>query len=255
MIIRFSIEKQREMLLKASRGITFFETLEGQDFIAQLKTFFAPALIKSALQNGLNIEEGDVINLAILMLCEDQGALAKKIAEAQSSPWGYLYRCLLRQVFSETPKNIFRLNIETVEQFTITNAIEHDHHHNIDHNLTSVAELVRLCATLLEPLTPERLRDELPVLLHWLALNPPQRYSYEHETKQALALLHKSFSKEQISELVNTAWGVRPEMRRASLMAALLLNPEFDPWQSPVHRRRLKKYADAMKHESQRIAA
>ena len=97
------------------------------------------------------------------------------------------------------------------------------------HGLTPLNDVVTLTTGFLAPRTPHRFRAGIYDLVHWLALNPPQRKSYEGETIVAAINEFPTMNPSQITATANIALGGRPAPQQTSLFYHLLNDPEFRP--------------------------
>ncbi len=232
------------MLGQLAESPGFLGSLDGHTFIRQLEMHLVPSMISMARRMGLQgswVHTHDVVNSVIVGLCEQDGRVARRIAHDALDPWDYLATCAAGWVRALWGTRGIPLDSQ---EFVVPfeSAEESD--------LTPIKEVACLTYALLAPHTEVRLRRPLLPLLHWLASNPPQRISHELSDRVFAASRFNDFTHGQIAAAANISWGSRPRRRETSLMAAILINPEFQPADSPSHARALLNYRRAMRSRS-----
>lgn len=222
----------------------FLRCAGGLAFVRQLELYLAPSMIRQARRVGVGgswLHKHDVVNTVLLGLCDQDGRVARHIATASDEPWGYLAKCSVGWV--RTLWGTRGISIES-ELFVEPRT------EPAESSLTPIQEVAELTHAILLPHTEARLNGQLLPLLLWLAANPPRRLSHEHEDRAAAALRFPYFTPEQIAAVANIAWGSRPRRPETAIMAALLINPDFQPSDSPSHARALVNYRRAMRSRS-----
>lgn len=222
----------------------FLRSVDGRALIQQLEIHLAPSMISMARRVGIRdswIHTDDIVNSVIVGLCEEEGRVARRIAQDALDPWDYLAKCAAGWVRALWGSR--GIPIESLESVESSEAPEWE-------RLTPIRDVAHRTRALLAPYTEARLREALLPLLLWLAHNPPQRVSHELSDRVAAASQFKEFTPEQIAAVANIAWGSRPRRAETSLMAALLTNPDFLPSDSPSHSRALLNYRRAMRPRS-----
>jgi len=238
------------MLRRFSDPAAFLRSAEGQGFVLQLERYLIPTVFAAAKRVGLGdnwLHRNDVVHTVLVNLSEQQGRAAKLIAEASHAPWAYLAKCAVEWVRTSWGHRAAPLEEVLVERSRADAREYFSARDNV--GLTPLGDLVRLSYDVLAPHTPAHLRPSLLQLLRWLAVNPPQRLSYEGSERRAAALRFSAFTSEQIAAVMNVAWGGRPRRKETSLMAALLRNPEFRLSDSPTHARAILPYRRAMREQ------
>ena len=115
-----------------------------------------------------------------------------------------------------------------------------------EQNWTPLEQVVALTFMDLAERTPAELHADLKEALGWLAVNPAQRLSYELDERQAWHRFCPRFTIDQVKDVMNIAWGGRPQRERTSLFGGYLLDPAFSPLQSPTHARALRHFRTQM---------
>lgn len=237
---RFDSWRQRHALISLADSSTFLSTAEGVAFVEQLQHFFVRGMRKFAWEQlNIQVEEHEIVNVALTGLMANDGRIARYAAAADDNPWGYVAVCLKRWIRELT--GIQGVDFEKVEEF-VASPYQSD-----DHGLTPLEDVVEKSFTILAPLTPKRLHDPLHKLLGWLAANPIQRMSYEVHEKQAAHRFVPEMTVEQVTAVMNIAWGGRPRQAETSVMGALLIDPHFQVDTSSSHLRALAHYKAAMR--------
>lgn len=237
-IERFDVWRQRMALTELAESIDFLGTAEGAAFMEQLAAFFAPAVVGAAHRMGYPMDHDDVVNGGIVLLTADDGRIARYAAAADSEPWAYMGMCLQAWVRQQWGHR--GTSLDAAEFLAVTPPV-------IDPgDFTPLEMVVQLTWETLCPLTPNELHPELRELLGWLAVNPPQRLSYEGADKRAAHRQCPQFTIWQVTAVINIAWGGRPRQAESSLMGQFLLDPQFHPSDSPTHARALTYYKKQM---------
>ncbi|MFV0434999.1 MAG: hypothetical protein ACK5LO_13595 [Leucobacter sp.] len=242
-IERFNTWRQRTVLTElAEDGMGFLDTAEGAALLEQLDTFFAPSVVSLARGWGYSLERADVVHMILEKLvtgAQRRGSQAAiRYAAAAEEPWGYLWSCTLRWA-----QELWGTRGVALEQAEMIPAPSGE----VSHDLTPLDDVVRLCFDALAPRTAGKHHAAVLELLGWLAANPPSRLSYEGEDRVAAHRHCPSLTIEQVTAVMNIAWGGRPRQAETSLMGAFLLNPKFRPSDSPTHIRALVYYKSAMR--------
>ncbi|MDA3146528.1 hypothetical protein JSO19_03945 [Leucobacter sp. UCMA 4100] len=233
------VARQREAFALLPQA-DFRDSSEFVALLEQLHLNHAEGLVKRARRWGYSFEPDEAVNMLVVNLLEELDPdryVADYVAEADN-PFAYLGRCAFR---SWLPKEFgVRGNqLEIPELLPDSEAYEIT---EFDSGLTDIGEVVELCLEVLLPRTPKKLHGQLGDLVAFLAVNPPQRLSYEHFERQAAAKYCPSFNEAQVSAVMNITWGGRPNRAETSLMGQFLLDEEFKPEDSPSHYRALRYY-------------
>lgn len=235
---RFDVWRQRMALTNLGESIEFLDTAEGAALLEQLETFFARAVVSAARKEGYGMEVDDVVHGGIVLLTADNGRIARYAAAADSEPWAYLATCL--RAWARQQWGHRGTSLDTAEFLAAVPAsVGADEY-------TPLELVVQLTWEALCPVTPTGLHDELHELLGWLAVNPPQRLSYETGDKVAAHRHCPQFTIHQVTAVINIAWGGRPRQSETSLMGQFLLDSNFRPSDSPTHARALTYYKKQM---------
>lgn len=234
---RFDTWRQRAALTAVADSVEFLNTAEGAAFLEQLAVYFAPAMIAQARKMSFAIEVNDVVNGAVVLLTENDQRVARYAAASDGEPWGYLFLCL--KEWGRHQWGHRGVSLEAAEHYPSEP--------EADSYLTDLHSVVLLTWELLCPFTPEHLHGDLFELLGWLAANPPQRLSYETDDRVAAHRSAPGFSTEQVTAVMNIAWGGRPRQAETSVFGQYLQDPDFRPSESPSHARALTYYKKQMR--------
>lgn len=238
---RFDVWRQRQALLAlADDPQEFLGSAEGFAFCEQIAVLMAPAIVGYARgKMGYALEVDDVVSIAITGLCAKSGNAAEYCAAAIEEPWGYVATCL--RGWARAEWGVRGRDIEIAE-FLPAPAPTEDMN-----DYTELSQVVELTFQALAPVTDERLHTDLYELLGWLAANPLTRLSYETDERVAAHRHCPGLTIEQVTAVMNIAWGGRPRQAETSIMGQFLLNPEFRPSDSPTHARALTYYKHQMR--------
>ncbi|MGO1700961.1 MAG: hypothetical protein ACTIKL_07885 [Canibacter sp.] len=237
---RFDTWRQRHALIALAHSPAFLETAEGVAFVEQLKHFFVTSMRRFAWKHlQVEVEEHEIINLTLTGLLANDGRIARYAAAAEDNPWGYVSVCLRRWVRELT--GIQGVDFEKVEEFVAAPCRDEDC------ALTPLDEVVEKSFLILAPVTPKQLHAALYRLLGWLAANPIQRLSYETHERDAAHEVVPELTAEQVTAVMNIAWGGRPRQAETSIMGALLIDPNFRVDGSSSHLRALMHYKAAIR--------
>lgn len=237
---KFDIWRQRTALTDlAEDGAAFLRAPEGMAFIEQLYVFFAPNVVSVARKFGYALDRDEGVNLIVEQLLasrrlDDRGAVRK--AAAAENPWGYLWGCALDWVRQQwgtrgaSFEDVGDLAVDLLEEG------RHDSPH------TPIAEVVRLTFAAVSEVIPAENHDAVHELLTWLAVNPPQRLSYETDDRVAAHRHCPSLTIDQVIAVMKIARGSRPNTAATSLMGQFLLNRDFRVSDSGTHARALMHF-------------
>lgn len=222
---------------------SFLSTAEGAAFLEQLDAFFSSTIIAKACSWGYYMERGDVVNMIIerlLTTLQEQPAKAPiRFAASAEDPWGYLWTCSLRWAGDEWGTR--GEGLEFAETLPARESSEYDS------GLTPISDVIRLTFEELAPRTPQQNHVAILDLLGWLAVNPPQRLSYERDDRIAAHRHCPSLTIGQVIAVMKIARGSRPREAETSLMGQFLLDPNFDPVKSFTHIRALLTFKEAFR--------
>lgn len=237
--LRWGLERQRNALqLLSQHG--FLQSREFHELLGQFSAFHVPGARAMARRMGYPLDRQEVQNLMITHLLHsasyDDGVL-HRAAQAED-PWAYLGACLAGWLRQEHGHRAAPLPQDSVL---------HPPFVPDDETLTPIETVIELVQQTLQPRTPERLCAELPPLLQFLAMNPAQRRSYEHEERAHAVALFRAFTEPQIAQVMHLCWGTRPQRAATSLMAKFLTDPAFVPERSPAHAKALSGYTRKMR--------
>lgn len=242
---RFDPYRQRVALQGvADSGMEFFTTAEGAALLEQLETYFAAPIVKIAKGWGYPLDREDVTHMIIERLVTDRHRRAEKsvlgyMVAASGEPWGYLWSCTRR--WAQETWGTRGTSLDAVEHFLTQDPSDEDTH------LTPLSVVVDRTFEVLATRTAEHHHAALLELLGWLAANPPERLSYEADDRVHAHRYCPTLSIEQVTAIMNIAWGGRPRQAETSLMGQFLLNENFRPSDSPTHIRALVYYKTAMR--------
>lgn len=241
-IERFDIWRQRSALTDlAEDGSKFFGTAEGLAFIEQLHEFFAPGMVGEARRWGYDIEHDDVVNMIVerlLSMAGDSERCPARYAASSEKPWAYLWSCALR--WGQEQWGIRGVSLERAEQM-LTPSVDEESPH------TSIDEVVSLTFALVSQVVDRKHHAAVHELLSWLAVNPPQRLSYDRDDRVAAHKFSPSLTIEQVTAVMKIARGSRPNTSATSLMGQFLLDPNFRVSASGTHARALTNFKNAFR--------
>lgn len=254
MVESFTPDRQGAALIALVTDVKFLHTDEGKLMLAQIREHVAASLAAySRRDRDFPMETDEVLHLLIDRListhetaCEraarigdkdrDGRSPAERAADAER-PWGYLFQCGKRWV--NEASGIRGVSDEVLEYYAPAEHTEED--------LTPISDLVKRVHQILRPRVEPCDHEPLYRLLTWLAENPPQRRTYEHLELIAAQRAVPEFTSDQVSAVMNIAWGGRPKRADTSLMGQVLLNEHFDPTTSPSHYRALTTFKQRMR--------
>lgn len=239
---RFTESRQRQALHDLAATTDFLRSEEGRLFLDQIRCYLVPGILARASRVGIGsgwVGTEEVVHTAVLGLCDSAGRVARYASEAAGEPWGYLFRCLMTWMSEQWGSRGISFDEALIGQPAPSA--------EMPVHLTPLAEVIAATFAILEVHTPERLRTSVRQLLVWVANNPPQRLSHEAEDRAAARIRFPELTQQQISAVVNAAWGGRPTRSDTSLMAAFLLDENFCPYDSPAHSRVILRYKTAFR--------
>ncbi|PRI10888.1 hypothetical protein [Leucobacter massiliensis] len=238
-VSRFDARRQRAALAEfAADGAAFLRKSEGLAFIEQLYVFFVPKLMALAASYGYALDRDEAANVILERLLSsrrrgEKGAARR--AAAAESPFGYLWACAVDWVRRQWGTRAAPLE-RAADAGTSFEVPERESPY------TPLEEVVRLTFAVLAEAMGEEERGAVYELLRWLALNPPQRLSYEAEDRIAAHRRCPKLTAEQVVAVMKIARGARPNTAATSLMGQFLLDPGFRPSQSGSHARALTRF-------------
>lgn len=239
---RFDVWRQRAALTDlADNGGQFLGTAEGLAFIEQLHKFFATALMWEARSWGFDIERDDVVNMIVERLLSTRGdgeRCPARYAASSEKPWAYLWSCSLRWVQAQW--GIRGVTLERAEML-LTPPINEESPH------TPIEEVVDLTFALVSQVIAPKHHAAVHELLTWLAVNPPQRLSYDRDDRVAAHRFCPTLTIDQVTAVMKIARGSRPNTSATSLMGQFLLDPNFQVSSSGTHARALTHFKNAFR--------
>lgn len=239
-VARFDEWRQRHALISLCDGLEFLDTAEGFAFIEQITTFFSGSMVGLSTRMGFHIDPDEVVNTAIERLSANGGRVAAYAASSDGEPWAYIATCLVgwvRQLWGTRSSSLDGLEDWLPAPLPVANETD----------LTPLDEVVNATFAVLAQVTPQNDHVSLLRLLGWLAANPEQRLSYEVHEKQAAHRFCPELTIEQVTAVMNIAWGARPRRKETSLMGAFLRDPEFVVSSSGTHARALEFFKQAFR--------
>lgn len=241
-IERFDVWRQRAALTDlAEDGGQFFGTAEGLAFIEQLHEFFAPGMVGEARSWGYDIERDDVVNMIVERLLSTVGdgeRCPARYAASSEKPWAYLWSCALR--WGQSQWGTRGVSLEHAEMMLSPSVDEESPH-------TSIEEVVSLTFALVSQVIAPKHHAAVHELLSWLAVNPPQRLSYDRDDRVAAHRFCSSLTIDQVTAVMKIARGSRPNTSATSLMGQFLLDPNFRVSASGSHTRALTHFKNAFR--------
>jgi hypothetical protein len=183
---------------------------------------------------GAGHEPADVANTAVTMLRQD--FTHAYIRKAQD-PWSYLSKMLKREMFNAVGTH-FRTELGDCVLPAVADPQEQG---------ASLAEAAEATWGLLAPMVLPDLRGPLRAAIDYFSELGGARIShlYTYATSDT-ELTDLGLSRPQILAIANAVLGARPNNSQNSLISAFLLDPEFDPSSSLLHRKALKKFGSRM---------
>lgn len=219
----------------------FQKTAAFVEFLDDIAERYGKVGVSLASQYGYAMEEQEVVNLIFVQLLKKHSSnlyTCDYVARADvENPWAYLGGLLKRWIRQEY--GVRGIQMEEAERIP-----QSDNH--VEENLSLLHEVVAKTYEILAPRTPEFLHHELFTLLEFLAVNPPQRLSYEKFEREAAMVYCPHFTERQVAAVMNIAWGGRPKQRETSVMGQILLDPMWLPEMSVTHTIALSDYKKRM---------
>ncbi len=209
--------------------------------LGEIRVCIVPKILAEARRMGVSAEwlsAEDVLHTAIVRLTEADGRAARYVAAAKGEPWWYLERCMRNWAREQWGTCCAVLDEATTVSVSATESAEGP--------FTPMSTALDHTRSVLEPYVAPRLRPYLPAVLRWLALNPPQRRSYEANDLAAGQARFSMFSEREFAAVANAVWGARPRYRETSILAAFLLDEAFRVSDSPSHARAMLRFRRTM---------
>lgn len=225
----------------------FMATAEGLAFYEQLQVWIAPPMCAWAAERGHRLEAVEVVNLILVVLGGKDGVHEKRRQKVifADSPQAYTARI----VQNELRREIGTMSTSLSEFDQVRASILADPAERIAGTGAecSLDEAVMLSYAVMAERTPDALKPDVLRLLGWMTANPPQRLSYEKHEREAAGRYAPFLTNAQVKRVFALVYGTRPERSSTSLVAAFLLNPEFDPFSSFRMVTQLTRYSEAMR--------
>lgn len=182
---------------------------------------------------GVGCEPADVANTAVPMLRQN---FTRAYIRRAGDPWSYLAQMLKRELFNTVG---LHLRAELDDVFAMPAA-------GFDRAVSLEEAIDATCRQIL-PLTPQHLHPVVrPAVTYFAELGGPRiSHLYTHATTDE-ELTGLGLGREHILAIANIVLGGRPRNAETSLIAGFLLDPDFDPSSSLLHRKALKKYGSRM---------
>lgn len=182
---------------------------------------------------GVGCEPTDVANTAVTMLRQN---FTRAYIRRAGDPWSYLSQMLKRELFNTAG---LHLRAELGDIFALP-TVDPD-------GVVSLKEAIEATCRHIVPLTPHRLRHAVdPAVTYFAELGGPRiSHLYTHATTDE-ELTGLGLEREHILAIANIVLGSRPRNAETSLIAGFLLDADFDPTSSLLHRKALKKYGSRM---------
>lgn len=238
---RFDTWRQRTALTDlAEDGAAFLREPEGLAFIEQMYVFLAPNLVGVARKKfGYALDRDEGVNLIIEQLLasrrlDDKGAVRK--AAAAEIPWAYLRGCAMDWMRQQW--GVRGTSLEAAGDIPVADTVDGE----FESPHTPINEVVRLTFGAVAEVIPDEHHDAVHELLTWLAVNPPQRLSYETDDRVAAHRYCPSLTIDQVIAVMKIARGSRPNTAATSLMGQFLLNRDFRVSDSGTHARALMHF-------------
>lgn len=232
---KFTVWRQRIILTEiADEGGRVLHTAEGAAFMEQLAAHFAASLAGIAKRWGYHVEGDELVNMIVERLLttreRDTERCPARYAAAAEDPWGYLWKCAHRWMqdlwgHRGLPLEHAELTVQVVEEDS--------------DNFTPLNEVIDMTFAVIAPLVEAKHHSAVFELLSWLAINPPQRLSYDLDDRVAAHRHCPSLTKEQVVAVMKIARGSRPRVIETSLMGQFLIDADFRISESGTHSRAL----------------
>lgn len=207
-----------------------FSNPELLDALIKISQQLAEPLSAYGARMGYPIDKQEAVNIVLVNLLTDNAVIARHAMYA-AQPIAYLHECARRWGRSEWGT-----------RSTLIDNLQIPASSSDNNGLTPLETVCELTSKTLTPLTPDRLLPQLDDMIHWLAVNPPQRLSYEANDYIALHHSFTRWSLQQAETLAKTCWGSRPNQKATSLFGGYLLDERFNPQRSPSHQTALVNY-------------
>ena len=238
---KFDVWRQRVVLTDiADNGGTVLSTAEGFAFVEQLHHHFAPQMIGIARSWGYDVEADEIVNMIIerlLVARQSANRCAARYAAASDEPWAYLWTCTLR--WGQELWGTRGLPLEHAEFLRSGSDDELEY--------TPLDEVVSLTFAIVSQVTDAKHHDAVLELLTWIAVNPPQRLSYDRDDRIAAHRHCPSLTIEQVVAVIKIARGSRPNPATTSLMGPFLKDSTFQVYESGSHARALTAFKNAFR--------
>lgn len=231
------VAEQRRLLAELVKP-GFMATQAAQEFIGRLRTDFGGMAVARSRRMGYWLETEEVVNLLVVKLLEDDGAMARRVSCAVN-PWAYLSTCLTGWLQHEW--GVRATPLETLTPFLPSREMRPG-----SDDLTELSVAIDLTCTVLDSRTPQQLTADVHELVKFFAHNPVQRKSYDQDERDQASQLCPALSLSQIVAVKNISWGSRPRQHQTSILGAFLLDAAFNPENSPTHIRALRTYSHAL---------
>ena len=218
----------------------WWATAGGRGLVEQVVEHVA-ARVTSAIRRQLSVEvdRDEVVSLLFLALMPGRMLLRALTSESTERPWAYLHRCLVNSLLDEVG-SFYRRELHDETLLVVDSATVGE--------ITTLEAAIASTSATLEPATPTRLVPHLEHAVGWMADRAVDgRLSHLHtDAAKETSLLRRGFSAPQLRALANATVGARPDHSRTSLLAAYLLEPQWQPAFSRPHRQALALYARRM---------
>ncbi|MFD5600781.1 hypothetical protein ACFWHR_12095 [Leucobacter sp. NPDC058333] len=244
-IEKFTPWRQRKILTDiADTGAAALNTAEGAAFIEQLYKHLSPSLSAVAKSWGYHVDDDEIVNMIIervLSTRNDSDKCPVRYAAGADDPWGYLWQCARR--WAQEMWGTRGLPLEYAE-FT---GYEPFRENESTEDGTTLKEVVDSTLAILAQVIDPKHVEAVSELLWWIAINPPQRLSYEVDDRVAAHRHCPSLTIEQVVAVIKIARGSRHRTEETSLFGQFLKNAEFRFSDSGSHTRALTHFKNAFR--------
>ena len=233
----------RDMLLEFNtQGFKYLGETSGQKLVEVIRKKYATAITARARRFGYPMDEEEALHTILINLIEQNGRIIKLVAKS-ADPYAYLGVCVKKWGAAQWCLRPANITLDTVSLF-------YANPENTQTKLTPLEDVITLTTNTLQSQTPQKMQQLIQEPITWLALNPPQRLSYEGQDITAAAKTFTQFTHTQITAIAHACWGTRPRQKETSLFGAYLTNPHFNPYTSASHSAALIQYKTLMQNQT-----
>lgn len=225
----------KDAVIHAAEDPSYWGSAAGRELLWQLERFVSGSVARQVGSKlSYRIEAAEITH-SIMLELHARGTLLAGLKKSDN-PWAYLATCARGLGWAQATHRVLEL-----DAFIETPASGHslESLFDPDHGLTLIDEVIgaTICTLGVYINAEYQAVVDLPELVRWFALNPPQHQGHGHsDARHAPELRAMGFTSVQIGALANVTWGGRPNMHHTSLFYGYLLDPLFVPEASRTHR-------------------